>query len=185
MNSSCSIPSQPSLNYFLTHTEQIDHKLRHLMLALARSCKYISYSLQTSDTGLAGSTNQFGEDQVKMDVLSDELLRKALCENDLACCYISEEQPEPVDVGEGDYTVVFDPLDGSSLVDANFAIGTIIGIYKGNGVIGKTPREQVAAMYVLYGPRTLLVCTTGSGTHEFILDDVGEFNLLRNSLFSW
>ncbi len=182
MNSTFPTPVQPSLNYFLTHKEGLEHNLRHLILTLAKSCKYISYALQTSDTGLAGSTNQFGEDQVKMDVISDRLLREALCENDLACCYISEEQPEQVDVGEGDYTVVFDPLDGSSLVDANFAIGTIIGIYKGDGVIGKTPREQVAAMYVLYGPRTLLVYTAGNGTHEFILDDVGEFNLLREHI---
>jgi len=71
---------------------------------------------------------------------------------------------------------VFDPLDGSSLVDANLAVGTIVGVYSGD-IIGQRPREQLAAMYVLYGPRTTLTYSVGGqqGVHEFVLDDIGEF----------
>jgi sedoheptulose-bisphosphatase len=78
--------------------------------------------------------------------------------------------------------VVFDPLDGSSLVDTNFAIGSIFGIYEGREIIGRTPREQVAVVYVLYGPRTVLVYSTGDGVHEFLLNDIGEYVLLREYL---
>lgn len=176
----CPVPDQISLNYHLFHKAKAPHELRHLIVDLSRAAKYISYAIQTTDTGLAGQSNQFGEEQVKLDVLSDDMFRQMLCESEIVACYISEEQPEIVELSpDGKYSVVFDPLDGSSLVDANFSIGSIIGIYEGKDIIGKTPREQVGALYVLYGPRTLLVYSTGNGTHAFLLNDVGEFVLLE------
>lgn len=181
--SSCPIPEEISLNYHLLHKSNCEHDLRHIIIDISRATKYISYAIQTTDAGLnatkSSSTNSSGEDQLKLDVLSDDLLKQALCESALVKGYASEEQQEIVELtDDAPYCVVFDPLDGSSLVDANFSIGTIVGIYKGD-VIGKTPREQVAALYVLYGPRTILMYSTGDGVHEFLLNDVGEFILLR------
>ena len=181
----CPSPSRPSLNFHLLRHSEAPDDLRHLIVDISRAAKYISYAIQTTETGLSGSRNEFGEDQLKLDVLSDDIIREYLCENPQVCCYISEEQKDVVELHrDGKYSVVFDPLDGSSLVDANFAIGSIFGIYEGSDIIGRTPREQVAALYVLYGPRTLLVYTTGNGkgVHEFILNDVGEFILLRDHL---
>ncbi|MAE68756.1 MAG: class 1 fructose-bisphosphatase [Candidatus Peribacteraceae bacterium] len=183
--SACPAPTKPNLNWHLMHHSEAEHDLRHLIVDISRACKYISYSIQTTEAGLAGTKNEFGEDQLALDVLADKEIREFLCESGLVCCYISEEQPDIVELNpDGEYSVVFDPLDGSSLVDANFAIGSIFGIYKGGDVIGATPREQVAALYVLYGPRTLLVYSVGDGkgVHEFILNDVGEFVLLRDYL---
>lgn len=178
-SASCPIPESISLNYHLLHKAPAPDDLRHLILDISRAAKYISYAIQTTETGLSGQKNQFGEEQLKLDVLSDDILRQHLCESNLVCCYISEEQNDVIELDScAPYSVVFDPLDGSSLVDANFSIGTIVGIYKGD-VIGKTPREQVAALYILYGPRTLLVYSTGDGVHEFLLNDVGEYILLR------
>ncbi|MBI1934095.1 fructose-bisphosphatase class I, partial [Candidatus Peregrinibacteria bacterium] len=71
---------------------------------------------------------------------------------------------------------------GSSLVDANFAIGSIFGVYPASETPPRTPREQVAALYVLYGPRTVLVYSTGKSVHEFLLNEVGEFVLLREHI---
>lgn len=157
--------------------------LRHLIIDLSRAAKDISYAIQTTSTGLAGTKNQFGEEQVALDVLSDDIIRQYLCESEIVASYISEEQPEPIELQpNGSHSVVFDPLDGSSLVDANFSIGSIFGIYESNSVLGRTPREQVAALYMLYGPRTLLLYSTGNGVHEFLLSDVGEFILLRENL---
>ncbi|PIQ76516.1 fructose-bisphosphatase class I [Candidatus Peregrinibacteria bacterium CG10_big_fil_rev_8_21_14_0_10_49_24] len=181
-SASCPVPENLSLNYHLLHKSPAEDDLRHLIIDISRAAKYISYAIQTTETGLSGNTNQFGEEQLKLDVLSDDILRQHLCESGLVCCYISEEQKDVIELdSKAPYSVVFDPLDGSSLVDANFSIGTIVGIYKGD-VIGKTPREQVAAMYVLYGPRTILVYSTGDGVHEFLLNDVGEYVLLREYL---
>jgi len=181
----CPAPDQPSLNWHLRNTTKAPDALRHIIVDISKAAKYISYAIQTTDAGLSGNKNSFGEDQLKLDEMSDDIIREYLCENGTVCCYISEEQDDVIELdSDGLFTVVFDPLDGSSLVDANFSIGSIFGIYEGNDIIGKTPREQKAALYVLYGPRTLLLYSLGdgSGVHEFILNDVGEFNLLRSHL---
>lgn len=181
--STCPAPEQISLNYHLLHHSDCPDNLRHIIIDISRASKYISYAIQTTDAGLNATksltANSSGEEQLKLDVLSDNILKQALCESSLVKAYASEEQKEIVELTDNaPYCVVFDPLDGSSLVDANFSIGTIVGIYDGE-IIGKTPREQVAALYVLYGPRTLLIYSTGDGVHEFLLNDVGEFVLLR------
>jgi len=173
-------PSRVSLNHHLYTVGKVSDDLRHLILDIARAAKYIHYSIRTTDAGLAGSKNQFGEEQVKLDVLSDRIIEQHLRESRLVAGFISEERDEVVELhADAPYSVVFDPLDGSSLVDVNFAIGSIFGIYKGKDLIGKTPRMQVGALYILYGPRTILVYSTGNGVHEFILNEVGEYVLLR------
>lgn len=172
-----------SFNYYLTQDTSVSYELRHLLIDIATASKYVSYAIQTTNHGLTESNNTFGEQQVALDVLSDEIFHKAMRENSSVRCFISEEQPDMVPVhSDGLYTVAFDPLDGSSLVNANFAIGSIVGIYKGGDIIGSTPKELEAAMYVLYGPRTILVYSTGNGVHEFLLNDIGDFFLLKEHL---
>ena len=173
-----------SLNAHLRKSGAPDH-LRHLITDIALAGKYIVQEVWHGKTGLAGSENQFAEEQMQMDVLSNEIIEKHLKENELVACYASEEQSEIVELHpKAPYSVVFDPLDGSSLVDVNFAIGTIVGIYEGKSILKKTPREQVAALYLIYGPRTMLIYSLGKGkgVHEFVLNPVGEFVLVREFL---
>lgn len=178
----CPLPQRISLNAHLFRAGAVD-ALRHLINDIARASKYIHFAIRTTEAGLAGTMNQFGEEQVKLDVLSDEIIRQHLCESQLVASFSSEEVADVIELDpKAPYSVVFDPLDGSSLVDANFAIGSIFGIYEGKEILGRRPREQAAALYVLYGPRTLLVYTIGKGVHEFILNEVGEFILLRENL---
>lgn len=173
---------RPSLNEHLLRAGAPD-ALRHLMLDIARAAKYIQFSLRTTEAGLAGKKNQFGEEQQKLDVLSDDIIAHHLKESGFVASFCSEERDQIVELDSmAPYSVAFDPLDGSSLVDANFAIGSIFGIYGGNTFIGRTPRHQVAAMYALYGPRTLFVYAASDGAHMFILNEVGEFILLRENL---
>jgi fructose-1,6-bisphosphatase I len=177
------VSKRVSLNQHLFENGHASDDLRHLILDIARAAKYIQRAIRTTEAGLAGSVNQFGEAQVKLDVLSNDIIKHELIESRLTATYISEEDDEVVELSkDAPYSVVFDPLDGSSLVEVNFAIGSIFGIYEGHDVIGRKPREQVAALYFIYGPRTLLVYSTGNGVHEFILNDVGEFSLLRENL---
>ncbi len=174
------IPERVSLNNHLFHVSKASDDLRHLILDIARAAKYIQFAIRTTQTGLAGTRNQFGEEQIKIDVISDDIIQQHLRESRLVATYISEEQSEVIELkDDAPFSVVFDPLDGSSLVDVNFAIGSIFGIYPGKELLGRKPKEQVAALYIVYGPRTLLVYSTGNGVHEFLLDDVGEFVLLR------
>jgi fructose-1,6-bisphosphatase I len=95
----------------------------------------------------------------------------------------SEEQSEIIEIvkSEGTFGITLDPLDGSSLIDVNLAIGTIVGIFDEGNVLEKG-RKMDAAMYMLYGPLTSLVYTVKKGVHEFILDSGGEFVLARENI---
>lgn len=175
-----------------THLYEADcpDRLRHLIMYIARAGKYINHSIMTGDLGLAGSSNLFGENQLALDVLSDQIIEENLMICRLVQSAMSEEKDEPVvcqctsqeKTCKGEYSVAYDPLDGSSLVDSNLAIGSIFSILKGSEFIGKTGRDQAAALYILYGPRTTLVYTIGKGTHEFTLNDVGEFQLSNENM---
>lgn len=178
----CPRPERLSLSEHL-RASGVSDDLRHLILAIAQSAKYIQYALRTTEAGLSGTRNQFGEEQLKLDVLSDTLIRQHLCETRLVSAFASEEHPELMEMdSHAKFMVVYDPLDGSSLVDANFAIGSIFGVYPASELLPRTSREQVAALYVLYGPRTVLVYSTGKSVHEFLLNEVGEFVLLREHI---
>jgi len=180
---SCTLPTRVSLNQHL-FTSGVPDKLRHLINDIARAGKYVENAIRTTDLGLAGSSNTYGEEQLKLDVLSNKIIKEQLCESRLVASFASEEEAEGLTelVPEAPFTLVFDPLDGSSLVDANLAIGSIFGIYAAGNPIGKTPRDQVAALYLVYGPRTILVYSAGKGVHAFFLNEVGEFVLLQKNL---
>ena len=84
----------------------------------------------------------------------------------------SEEDPIVRNVdgddGDGEFTVCWDPLDGSSIIDNNWAVGTMIGIWpKKTGLIGATGRDQVTSIIALYGPRTTVLVALDDGVYEF------------------
>lgn len=156
--------------------------LRHLIGYIAIACKHIVREVWRGMAGPTDGINMFGERQMALDTFSNEILKQHMRKNELVARYASEEEYEIVSLrAKAPFAVVFDPLDGSSLVDTNFAVGTIVGVYEGE-ILGQTPREQLAAMYVLYGPRTTLTYSVGSshGVHEFVLDDIGEFVFQRS-----
>jgi fructose-1,6-bisphosphatase I len=114
----------------------------------------ISEAIKTKDTGYADSCNVSGDVQVKLDVISDEIVEKHLSCLNSVNEIISEEKEEPVKINEnGEYLIAYDPLDGSSLIDVNLSVGTIFGIYKGD----YTGENIVASGYIVYGPRLELV----------------------------
>lgn len=176
------LPTRTSLNHHL-FTSGASDQLRHLLNDIARSCKYVHNAIRTTDLGLAGSNNQFGEEQLKLDVLSNDIIKEEMRESRLVASFASEEEAVMTELTPAaPFSVVFDPLDGSSLVDCNLAIGSIFGVYKKGKIIGSKPRDQEAAVYVVYGPRTILVYSIGKGVHAFFLNEVGEFILLQENL---
>ncbi|MEJ2199744.1 MAG: class 1 fructose-bisphosphatase [Desulfuromonadaceae bacterium] len=158
-----------------------DRDLTRLICEIAEASKYIVHSIRTGDLGVAGTSNLYGEEQLALDVLSDRILRKRLTYSGVVASIVSEESPDIIKVSddhEGKYSVAYDPLDGSSLVDVNLAVGTIISIYKGGNCL-QPGRNQVAAMYILYGPRSTLVYSTGRGVYEFGMNALMEYTLIR------
>jgi len=194
-------------------------ELTTLFGGIETACKALSNlvkrsQLPSSETlGYEGNVNVQGEDQKKLDVISNDVLKRALRFTGKLGVLASEEEDTPVDlmpenaktseifIDEGDrYVAVFDPLDGSSNVDAGIPTGTIIGIYEHDEAceiddecFDEDCTEQeaqclantlqpgtnlVAAAYCLYSSSTFLVLTLGSGTYGFTLDEnIGEFVL--------
>lgn len=107
-----------------------------------------------------GTENVFGDKQLDVDVKTDAVMFECLTNSGVVHVAASEENPLEIDCGttcvEGGFSVGFDPLDGSSIVDANFAVGTIAGIWPGRGLLGRTGREQVASFVTMYGPRVTM-----------------------------
>lgn len=147
-------------------------ELAELCVELADAVRQISDSIVRTSTGKTGTQNSFGEDQLAMDVAAENILQSALKSCPFVAAFSSEELDHLEVLREdGKYSAYYDPLDGSSLVNVNMSVGTIIGIYEGAEVMGRTARDQVAALYAVYGPRTTLMLTTGNGVYEFILVD--------------
>ena len=166
---------------------RVEEMLRRLMAHLADSARYIALTMQLVRRDLAGHRNVHDDAVMKLDVVADAILKKRL-EHETAFDirqFASEEQNRILILKNdgGPYSVTVDPLDGSSLIDVNLAVGTIVGIYKGRILSGRRARENlVAAMCVVYGPLTTLLYTTGEGTHEFVLDPTGNFVLSNENL---
>lgn len=141
--------------------------------------------------GDTGETNIQGEQVQKLDEYANQIMIHRLQRCGVLCAMSSEEQADLIQIPQkfqkGDYFLVFDPLDGSSNIEANVSIGTIFSIYRRKLNSGDTVElhevlqkgcEQVAAGYFLYGSSTVLIFTTGDGVHGFTLDpSVGEFLL--------
>jgi len=147
--------------------------------------KYINFSLRSGNTGKANTENSSGEDQLKLDVLSDQIIMRELEGSELCALLASEEQDDLVKLPSprGKFVVAYDPLDGSSLVDSNLTIGSIFGIWEGEELVGKKGKDMVAAAYAVYGPRVeLVVAIKGKGVFAFEMNDVGEFMLTQSGL---
>jgi fructose-1,6-bisphosphatase I len=164
--------------------QNIEDNLVHLICEIAESSKYVINAVRTGDLGVAGTSNLYGEEQLALDVLSDRIIRKRLIHSGVVCNIASEEMDEIFQAqanAAGLYSVAYDPLDGSSLVDVNLAVGTIVSIYAGCDLL-QEGRNQVAAMYILYGPRVSLVYSVGNGVHEFTMNHLMEFTLTRENV---
>ncbi len=144
--------------------------------------------------GMAGEENPSGEAQKKLDVFANDTVLDALAGTGVVAAVVSEEIREPKEVPGCEaarYVLCIDPLDGSSNSDINGAVGTIFGVHRRPGSGPPTVEreflrrgdDQVAAGYVMYGPATLLVFTTGRGTDGFTLDEEhGRFVLTHPAI---
>ncbi len=143
--------------------------------------------------GTVGNYNAGGDEQKKLDILANTRFVRALSKGGEVCGIISEEIESFIDLdNDGKYIVAIDPLDGSSNIDVNVSVGTIFSIYKRiTGVNSplmeidflQKGRDQIAAGYILYGPSSMLVFTTGNGVNGFTYEPtLGEFVLSNTNI---
>ncbi|MFM8901064.1 MAG: class 1 fructose-bisphosphatase [Burkholderiales bacterium] len=172
------------------HNGNIPAELRLLIEVVARACKRISISVNKGALGdvlgTATSENVQGEIQKKLDIIANEVLIEANEWGGHLAAMASEEMEGiyvvPNRFPQGEYLLMFDPLDGSSNIDVNVSIGTIFSVLKkpdgsAGGVSGVSEADflqagstQAAAGYCVYGPQTTLVLTVGDGVAMFTLD---------------
>jgi fructose-1,6-bisphosphatase I len=118
------------------------------------------------ELGFAGGTNPYGEKQLKIDVWSNDLFTKKLLRSGLVKRLASEEMEEVAEAKVGEYSIVLDPLDGSSNLKSNNLLGTIVGVYREKPLPAKG-RDLEAAMYFLYGPYHQLILALHDGVRTF------------------
>ena len=184
--------------------QQRDHgrippQLRLLLEVVARACKRIALAVNKGDLGdvmgTASTENVQGEVQKKLDIIANETLIEANEWGGHLAAMASEEMEGiylvPNRYPQGEYLLLFDPLDGSSNIDVNVSIGTIFSVLKkpeGHPGVHESDflqpgRQQVAAGYCIYGPQTTLVLTVGDGVAMFTLDrEQGSFVLTRENI---
>jgi fructose-1,6-bisphosphatase I len=162
----------------------IEVELRRLIWQIAVVGKYISAKIHESNRKLAGFRNIYGEEQLALDRVTDDIIRNKLHHSGFVSHYASEELENIILVGTGreQYIVTADPMDGSSLVDTNLAIGTIIGIHRKSVILDAGRNSMVAALYITYGPLITMIYSAGKGAHEFVLDREGEYVLSEENI---
>jgi fructose-1,6-bisphosphatase I len=166
----------------------------NLLYDIALAAKIISREVNKAGLaeilGLAGEENIYGEQVMKLDVFANETMIRMNDHTGRLCTMASEEVADIIPIPQrypcGKYVLIFDPLDGSSNIDVNASVGTILSIHR---KVSEGPRgsledllqpgyKQVAAGYIIYGPSTMMVYSSGQGVHGFTLDPtVGEFLL--------
>lgn len=161
-----------------------DRRLQELLKELLVASVKIADALRTNLVTVIGSSNTSGDKQLTVDVIADDLLWNLAKSSRHVYEAASEEKPNIVRThSDGQYVLCWDPLDGSSIVDNNWSVGTIVGIWdKSTGLIGASGRDQVMSLAVIYGPRTTAFVTLDDGVYEFTLDAANQWICSRERI---
>lgn len=173
-------------------------QLSIILTSIATACKAITAAVRRAGLqglhGLQGSTNTTGDEQKKLDVISNDIFINSLKYTGLVALIVSEENETEIVLSEhpeARYVVVTDPLDGSSNIDCNVSVGSIFGIYRRStaGAVAtladalQPGTALVCSGYAMYGSSTELVLSFGEGVNVFTLDpSIGEFLLTRRNV---
>lgn len=153
--------------------DQCEPGLKKTTLAMFRACKEIAYKIRTASCDKMACFNEFGDEQLAIDLLANTVIFENLKEAGSVATASSEETPTEDPIGGSGYSVAFDPLDGSSIIDTNFAVGTIWGVWPGSRLTGINGRDIASGGIAIYGPRTTITIALKGieGAHEFLLID--------------
>jgi fructose-1,6-bisphosphatase I len=189
-----------SLSSFLIQHSQGEHAkaLNAILADIATACKKIAIAIDSGalegNMGNLSSENVQGEVQKALDMITNDIFIESTQQSGYVAGMVSEEMSDLIEIDEnnrqnGQYLLLFDPLDGSSNVNVNISVGTIFSIVKSHNpqaVLAdflQPGTQQICAGYALYGTSTMLVLTTGNGVHGFTLDnESGEFYLTHANM---
>ncbi len=157
-------------------------ELRDLVKIIVDQIKSIKDEFLGGDEK-TGIYNIYGEEQIELDKKANEILLKALRNSKLVKQIVSEEEKELIHISseKGHFGVTVDPLDGSSLIPTNLAVGIIFSVYE-NGEVMSGPHNITEAFYILLGPLTLMVFADKNGVAQFVYNKKGVFDLVKEHL---
>ena len=184
------------LHSFSADAQDLSALMNRIALAGKLIARRLSRAGLVEDAlGFTGGVNVQGESVKKMDIYANEVFISVFKQSGLVCRLASEEMEKPYYIPEncplGRYSLLYDPLDGSSNLDINLNVGSIFSIRQQEGSdedglaldLLQEGKKQIAAGYVLYGPSTMLVYSIGRGVHSFTLDpSLGEFILSSENI---
>jgi fructose-1,6-bisphosphatase I len=187
------------LTQFISEQSGEPESLSSILNDIISACKQISYLVNKGDLnqllGDADSENIQGEVQKKLDIITHDIFVEALINNPAIAGLASEENDDIIltqnhHAPQGKYLILFDPLDGSSNIDINMSVGSIFSILccHNTNTLSEADflqpgNQQIAAGFVLYGPSTMMILTTGRGVNAFTLNpDNGEFILTHPNI---
>ncbi|MFB2880242.1 class 1 fructose-bisphosphatase [Floridanema aerugineum] len=184
------------LQSFSADAQDLSALMNRIALAGKLIARHMSRAgLMENVLGFTGDVNVQGESVKKMDIYANDVFISVFKQSGLVCRLASEEMEKPYYIPEncpiGRYTLLYDPIDGSSNIDININVGSIFSIrqQEGNDEDGsaldllQNGHKQIAAGYILYGPSTMLVYSIGRGVHSFTLDpSLGEFILSNENI---
>ena len=169
--------------------EEIFSKLEEIALK-------IDNLIKNGESGYSDKSNATGDQQLKLDIQSDAIIEEELKQLASVHSIISEEKEDIVEINQdGKYIICYDPLDGSSIVDYNFSVGSIFGIYEG----GLKGENIVASLYIVYGPHLEIVKTVKGKRpehfrlqgenfvklREIVMDQKGKLNAPGSTQKNW
>jgi len=184
------------LQSFSPEAQDLSALMNRIALAGKLIARHLNRSgLMEDALGFTGETNVQGEAVKKMDIYANQVFISAFGQSGLVCRLASEEMANPYYIPEncpiGRYTLLYDPIDGSSNLDINSTVGSIFAVRQQEGEdldgtaqdLLQDGHKQIAAGYILYGPSTVLVYSIGTGVHAFTLDpSLGEFILSHENI---
>ena len=185
------------LHSFSAEAQDLSAIMNRIALAAKLIARRLTRAGLVEDAlGFTGRVNVQGESVKKMDLYANQVFISAFQQSGLVCRLASEEMEKPYYISEncptGRYTLLYDPIDGSSNLDINLNVGAIFAIRRQEGedldgtaadLMQQNGHKQIAAGYVLFGPSTMLVYSIGQGVHAFTLDpSLGEFILSHEDI---
>ena len=149
--------------------------MKDIIESIKKSTIEIKKIIELGDTSKSDEQNSTGDTQLKLDIKSDIVIENNFKQLSCVKQIVSEEQEHIIDINkDGEYLIAYDPLDGSSLVDVNLAVGSIYGIFKNDF----TGDNIVASVYVVFGPRVEMVVCDGETVKLYRMQNE-EFNFIK------
>ncbi len=161
----------------------VNERLSEIILSFEKSSKAINKALLEEDKSFSENHNVHWENQMSLDIICDEIMIENFKNLSWVACLVSEEQDEKMNINDSwDYTIAYDPIDWSSLLDVNLSVGSIFWIFEWKDIVWKKVKDMCCAWCLVYWPRITLLISFWDDLNEFTLSETWDFILSKSDI---